>query len=86
MSTRLQWRAHGEHGVAIERRERAEIEHARLNPVGREALGHAERGVDVGAVRNDHEVIPVAPERGAADRQSAAGGSGASTCLIRGSR
>ena len=58
-----------EHRRAVERRERAQIEHAGLDAVGGEPLGDTQRGVDVGAVRNDREIVAGAPERGAADRQ-----------------
>ena len=57
MSTRLQWRAQASTARAIERRERAQVEHAGLDAVGRQPLRDAQRGVHVGAVRNDRQVV-----------------------------
>ena len=58
-----------EDGVAVERRERAQVEHRRLDAVGGQPLGDAHRDVDVGAVGDDREVIAGAAQRRAADRQ-----------------
>ncbi len=76
----------GEHRLAIERRERSQVEHARLDAVGGEPLGDTQRGVHVGAVRDDREIVR---RRAGAPRgrsESAAGASAARTCLMRGSR
>ena len=61
----------GEHGVAVERRERPQVEHRGLDAVGRERLGDAQRDVDVRAVGDDREIVAGAPQRGLADAAAA---------------
>ena len=68
MSTRWQWRATASSASRSSGTRRAQIEHARLDAVGGQTLGDAQRDVDVGAVRDDREVVAGAAQRGAAER------------------
>ncbi len=57
-----------EDGRTIERGEPAQVEYRGFDAIGRQPLGHAHRGVHVGAVRHDRQAIARASKRGAADR------------------
>src|SRR5262249_8075035 len=57
-----------EEGRAIQRDERPEIQDRGLDAVFRELLGRARRDVNVGAVRDDREILALAPERGLSER------------------
>ena len=60
---------HGEDRRLVERRERPQVEHRRADAVRLEALGDFQRGVDVGAVADDRQVIAGTAQRRTTDRQ-----------------
>ena len=57
-----------QHRFAIERHQRPQVQHARLDPVSGQTRCHAQRGVHVGAVRNDRHIVAGAAKRGLAER------------------
>ncbi len=57
-----------QHGAAVERRQRSQIQNARLNTVRGECVRDAQADVHVGAIRNDGEVVAATAQRGLADR------------------
>ncbi len=58
----------GEDRVAIERRERAKVQHARLDAIERQRVGDSQGRVDVRTVRNDREMTAGTAQRRFADR------------------
>ena len=58
---------------AIERRQRAQVEDARLDAVGGQRVGDAQRDVHVRAVRDDRQVVARSAKRRLAERQRRGG-------------
>src|SRR5262245_188038 len=53
----------GQDGLAIERREAPQVEHAGLDACRGKAIRYPERHVHVRTISNDGDVVPVAPQR-----------------------
>jgi hypothetical protein len=59
---------HGQQRRPVERNERAQVEHAGLDAIRRQPVGHAHRDMDIRPIRDDREVVTRAPQRRGAER------------------